>query len=512
MKNIIEQWYINLYNFADMAIRWDIEAVYKNRRENTPYSIFERSVTYAAENSRKFEIELNKILTENVNWKAIEIDLKDKFISRLNPYIEWYINNKENTKKFEPYNPYELMFNAITMTQKEILKYFPESNSIKSDSRYVFATIYPTLKGDAAKYELICYDTPEIVTINGEKMYISKEKKRQLDQWEIDNLLFQKIFTSKVDELTPLLDYQLNKYEDKINRLKNLVTHFNDDVNFNGEKCFPDKHLTFTKENYQQHCIDWATAKLKEAESLQRSGNNQLKISFNKDLKEYLSKKPPEYFDDMEKNCNVLIDKFQYFADNYEGISIGDWLSSDIEAKELLKDFFEKYFIQCIEEIDNNKKSKKDVLRGIDMIQLTCSTPDIEHNKNNSIKKYISDYLENIKNKIKLTYSGADNTKGKGKDFNSLHKKMINNYFRDVSETDFSEIMEYKRLPNGKEKISWIDSNYSDAFRFKEKFDFSIKQMNECFSFPDGVLKANHRPKHNKTKTAISKILKEFIL
>ncbi len=85
----------------------------------------------------------------------------------------------------------------------------------------------------------------------------------------------------------------------------------------------------------------------------------------------------------------------------------------------------------------------------------------------------------------------------KGKDYSDLYNKLIKKYFFDISETDFIEILEYKRLPNGKEKIHWI-GNKADAFRFADHFKFSTKQLNDCFYHDAGRFNANNRDKIGK--------------
>jgi hypothetical protein len=96
-------------------------------------------------------------------------------------------------------------------------------------------------------------------------------------------------------------------------------------------------------------------------------------------------------------------------------------------------------------------------------------------------------------------------------DYKALYSKLINSFIEDISINDFNEVMNYKRLPNGKNKTCWIGNN-ADAYRFSKKISFTIKQMNDCFSFPNGKLKANYKPKDNRTQTELSKILKEFYL
>ncbi len=127
MKNDI--WYseYELRQFIDMAMRWDIEGIYKNRTQNNPFSIFDNYVKHASENFEKFSAQLNKKLTENNNWKAIEILLKDRFLKMINSYLLWYEQNKPEFEKFKPLCPYTLMFAIIESTKKEILIYFPDT-------------------------------------------------------------------------------------------------------------------------------------------------------------------------------------------------------------------------------------------------------------------------------------------------------------------------------------------------------------------------------------------------
>jgi hypothetical protein len=129
MKTENKIWYseYELRQFIDMAVRYKIDGVYKSRTDQNPFSVFKHYVENARENFDNFCHQLNEKLTENPNWKAIEIDLKDRFLLMINRYIEWYQINKNETDKFEPYNPYSMMLSIIESTQKEIVKYFPES-------------------------------------------------------------------------------------------------------------------------------------------------------------------------------------------------------------------------------------------------------------------------------------------------------------------------------------------------------------------------------------------------
>jgi hypothetical protein len=124
-----EVWYseYELRQFIDMAIRWGIDGVYESRTKDNPYSVFEFYVRNARNNFDLFCFQINDKLNKNQYWKAIEIDLKDRFFPMIICYKEWYNKNKVETEKFEPYNPYKYMLSFIESTQEEILKYFPES-------------------------------------------------------------------------------------------------------------------------------------------------------------------------------------------------------------------------------------------------------------------------------------------------------------------------------------------------------------------------------------------------
>lgn len=125
--------------FIDMAIRWKIDGVYDSRTENRPFSIFTFYVENARDNFDKFCIQLRNKLSITNNWKAIEIDIKNRFLPMINQYKEWYQLNSESLTKFEPYNPYALMLNVIESTKSEIIKYFHISDIEKKEcDRFIF--------------------------------------------------------------------------------------------------------------------------------------------------------------------------------------------------------------------------------------------------------------------------------------------------------------------------------------------------------------------------------------
>lgn len=124
-----------LRQFIDVALRWSINAVFSSITKHQPYSVFTYEIEHARENYDKFCIQLREKLSQlpPQQWKAIEIDLSSRFITGIDLYLEWYDKNKDKTKKFEPYNPYEMMFEIIISTKKEILKYFPSLIPLQSN-------------------------------------------------------------------------------------------------------------------------------------------------------------------------------------------------------------------------------------------------------------------------------------------------------------------------------------------------------------------------------------------
>jgi len=126
MTREIEAWYseYDLRQFIDLALRWQIDDVFESRSPHRPFSIFTEYVASARINFEKFKEQLNNKLTNNVNWKAIEIDLRNRFLGMLNGYINWYQENQGEFSKFLPSCPYTLMLSIIESTKAEILQYF----------------------------------------------------------------------------------------------------------------------------------------------------------------------------------------------------------------------------------------------------------------------------------------------------------------------------------------------------------------------------------------------------
>jgi hypothetical protein len=165
MEKEIEIWYseYELRQFIDMALRWKIEGVYNSRTENRPFSIFQHYVENARDNFELFSTQLNKKLTKTENWRAIEIDLKDRFLLMIDGYLNWYEQNKAELVKFEPYCPYTIMLSIIESTKAEILKYFPQNNKPlppeQTENDFTLSTIEDWLFEFKEKMEETDYQT-----------------------------------------------------------------------------------------------------------------------------------------------------------------------------------------------------------------------------------------------------------------------------------------------------------------------------------------------------------------
>lgn len=85
-----------------------------------------------------------------------------------------------------------------------------------------------------------------------------------------------------------------------------------------------------------------------------------------------------------------------------------------------------------------------------------------------------------------------------GKDWKELHKNLIiGKYIGDVSLNDFNEVMNYHRLPNGKERINWLTKK-AEAVYFQKAKGFTMKDFNTCFVFKDrSSFQENNRLKTN---------------
>lgn len=127
----------NLRLFINHATKFPIKFIYSTvRQEDYPYSISFQDlyIMNAKPLFERFKNSLRKELS-NYNKETRDVyltDLKDRFIPMQEHYKKWYNKHKAETAKFNPYNPYELMFELILSTEKEIYKYEPGQKNISN--------------------------------------------------------------------------------------------------------------------------------------------------------------------------------------------------------------------------------------------------------------------------------------------------------------------------------------------------------------------------------------------
>ena len=128
MEQDFEVWHseYELRQFIHSATRTVISGVIKHCTNDNPYSIFDYDVKNARLNFEMFSVQLRERLTRSENWKAIGIDLEDRFLRGINHYIAWYFQNEPELENFKPNCPYQAMLGFMESTKAEILKYFPE--------------------------------------------------------------------------------------------------------------------------------------------------------------------------------------------------------------------------------------------------------------------------------------------------------------------------------------------------------------------------------------------------
>lgn len=125
-QNIINHEY-NLRLFINHATKFPIKFIYSTVRENYPYSISFQDL-YIIKARPLFESFKNSLRKElsNYNKETRDVyltDLKSRFIPMQEDYKKWYNKHKPETEIFNLDNPYELMFQVILSTEKEIYKY-----------------------------------------------------------------------------------------------------------------------------------------------------------------------------------------------------------------------------------------------------------------------------------------------------------------------------------------------------------------------------------------------------
>jgi len=116
-KDKTEQWRIFLWQFTDVAIRYIIDKIHESVSKKYPYSphfqiyFIENGSLFFDEFKNEFRNNYRSMNdTEKLNFHN-ELKRDFKFIEI---YLDWFKDNKSKTLKFNPYNPYEILFNLCT--------------------------------------------------------------------------------------------------------------------------------------------------------------------------------------------------------------------------------------------------------------------------------------------------------------------------------------------------------------------------------------------------------------
>ena len=110
-----------------------------------------------------------------------------------------------------------------------------------------------------------------------------------------------------------------------------------------------------------------------------------------------------ERINEMKKVSNYFNDLLKK-SQNYKGISLNEYID-EINPLEEIKEQCEIIFTDLAKDIEENRRTTKDVLKGLDLLISAYSTPNIKHNINNDRIIFFKDYLEAIKKRIELLYS-----------------------------------------------------------------------------------------------------------
>jgi hypothetical protein len=130
---------------------------------------------------------------------------------------------------------------------------------VNKDDRYIFYFLslnnYLTTD-EQRKYEIIIPENPDFIEIEGKYFYVPEGREERLTQTEIDIYLVKKILSENIQIIPKLLDYQLLKYPDKINRLYELEAVFHNKTRFYISQY---EH----KKDHQEICKKWVKRQLK---------------------------------------------------------------------------------------------------------------------------------------------------------------------------------------------------------------------------------------------------------
>jgi hypothetical protein len=95
------------------------------------------------------------------------------------------------------------------------------------------------------------------------------------------------------------------------------------------------------------------------------------------------------------------------------------------------------------------------------------------------------------------------------KSWEGLHNDLKGNRISNASLNTFNEVMKYKRLPNGANKIIW-HTEKAEAVDFQKEFNFTMKQFNDCFEHVDGKAFAGNQRQRTKRKEDFLSIIEKY--
>lgn len=217
------------------------------------------------------------------------------------------------------------------------------------------------------------------------------------------------------------------------------------------------------------------TLKLIEKEFLEYNESTPEKKFCQKEL---------ERINEMKKVSNYLNDLLKK-SQNYKGVSLNEYID-EINPLEETKEQCEIIFTDLAKDIEENRKTTKDVLKGLDLLISAYSTPNIKHNINNDRIIFFKDYLEAIKKRIELLYSTKEIQQPK-REFDNKTKKVIFEAF------------------NNMDKKGW-----EYAFKDETNFNLFIDLLTDFFEYKDYVLPEKIIQLKRDCKTKVAKALGEI--
>ncbi|WP_435357532.1 hypothetical protein [Emticicia sp. SJ17W-69] len=181
-KDKIDKHYHYLNGFIHQAIKNNIETVFKSKNNDNSYDLINTDFDVSTESFQRFQRELKQLPT-----REIEVNIKNRFLPMLERYFDWYKLNREKTKKFEPNNFYEQMYENMVSTSREIKMYCKpifEKNKISKVVEDIPSEILKIFVIYQEEYEKV-NDHKKALTITTNKVEKDKER-RVFNSDEVD--------------------------------------------------------------------------------------------------------------------------------------------------------------------------------------------------------------------------------------------------------------------------------------------------------------------------------------